>query len=285
MRVRIAVDFNIDDTKASVTQLISRLGPLLADDPPEEWTIDMAGCHYLGPDAAVIIWSTVKLARSEGHSATVFLPTEPLQLHGFCRYSGLRHLILGEEAPDPDHPDNETIPIEEFEAATWNRPDAIVKLISRHTELDRDTEDYLRNCVAEAAQNIEDHADSPIGGISCARYLQNRNEVRIALIDRGEGIWNTLKRQYPDIPNAATALQMVLKGDHSSKSRETNAGMGISLLASIVQHLKGRLLIISQNAIADTSGGNKPNVEVREWNFPGTCIFFTLPVAQTGQDT
>jgi hypothetical protein len=59
--------------------------------------------------------------------------------------------------------------------------------------------------------------------------------------------------------------------------------MGISLLASIVQNLKGRLLIISQNAIADTSGGNIPNVEVRDWNFPGACVFFTLPVTHPDQ--
>jgi hypothetical protein len=154
----VSIDFNVDDTKASVTQLISRLRPLLSDDPPQHWCIDASTSRYLGPDAAVLIWSTVKMARLNGLTADVVLPTSPPQLHGFCKYSSLRRLILSETRPDPDHLENETVPIEEFQSATWNRPDAIVKLISRHTELDQDTEDYLRNCVAEAAPNIEELA-------------------------------------------------------------------------------------------------------------------------------
>lgn len=171
-----------------------------------------------------------------------------------------------------------TVPLLQFAQAHFLASDPIIFLVRRHVGLLREDEDYLRYCVNEVIQNVEDHSRSPIGAVLCARFLQGPRQVRVAVTDRGVGIASTLRKRYPDVTNAAIALQRVIAGNYSARSRENNAGLGISFLWNAVKSLGGTIFILSDDAIAQMQADGQPNIIIRPQQWPGTGVFFSIPV-------
>lgn len=215
------------------------------------------------------------------------LPQAPPALAAFCTFSGLTFLVQNAElAPPPatDPPDSETAPLQQFRKMNWGGSTPLVRLIRRHLPgLGSDSEDLLRTCYSEIVQNIEDHSQSPIGGVICARYFANLHEIRIAVADRGIGIGESLRRSKPTtkitIRDDAHALDLVLRGGVTSKSRANNMGQGISNLAVIAAGNSGRLMILSGNAHAVVdSEGSRIHSNVAS-AFPGTPVLLGLRVS------
>ena len=183
--------------------------------------------------------------------------------------------------PNPDHPDCETIPIEQFKTASWDRSNRLIKLLARHTELHADIEDQIRTCIQEIAQNIVDHAESPIGGVMAARYIAASRQVRVGIVDRGIGIAAALRRGFSDTSDSAIALERVVKGGFSSKSRLNNMGLGVSNLFSLVKSGGGHMALFTGDAYAEVHGlMPKPLIRQIGCVFPGTAVFFGLPVTE-----
>lgn len=242
---RVSIDFRADDTPDGVRRLLTSVDPVYSR-PKESWVVDLARCEYLGPDAACILFALKVWCTQQGGDVS-FLAPETEKVRAFWIFSGLEHFLSNAERPAPD-PQSETIPLTHFYTASWDRPHPLVRLIKRHISLSSDSEDYLRICVNEVIQNIEDHADSAIGGVFCARYVDTRKEVRVAVVDHGVGILRSLSRQYPDLIDDADAARRVIEGKHSSLSRPNNMGLGLSNLAAIIRLLQGNLLLISGRA-------------------------------------
>ena len=56
-------------------------------------------------------------------------------------------------------------------------------------------------------------------------------------------------------------------------------GVGISNLAGIiVRQLRGELFIVSEDAFADGKEGRFPTARGLGASFPGTAVFFTVPM-------
>jgi hypothetical protein len=278
-----AIDFNVDDTAQSIAALLVRLRPVtdaLASGAQLP-TINATTCQYLGPDAAAILAALWLRARAYGRTLAVALPQSPVALASFCRFVGLEQLLSGGPAPDRDHPENETHPITVARGSPglWTQP--IVTLVRRHAEMGDDEEEYLRIGLHEVLQNVEDHARSSIGAVLCGKYFSASKQVRIAIVDGGEGVLAALRRTNPQLPDTKTALQKIIQGGYSSKSRDTNMGLGISNLAQFVRHLKGSLVIVSGDAIAETRSDKPVRVQSRPgMNYQGTGVFFSMRVVR-----
>jgi anti-sigma regulatory factor (Ser/Thr protein kinase) len=207
----------------------------------------------------------------------VILPHEPARLYEFLIASGLIQSLSGQAQPGQPRTFGECAPIQTFSTHSLNDPDRIIELVSKHKSITPDSEDYLRICINEVIQNVEDHAESPVGAVMCGRFMSQSSEIRVSIVDRGVGIVHTLRRRYGDVTNAATALRRVTQGGYTAKSSDRNQGLGISNLCNIVQHLKGKFFIITGDAMATFNHG-PISVESADFFFPGTGLFFTLPV-------
>jgi len=271
------IDFNVDDTTQSIIAFLKRVTPLLVT-ADQQRVIDLSRSKYLGPDAAALVYALWLEGRLDSRPCEVRLPSEPESLAAFCEFSGLNHRLLGGVPPNPEHPESETVPVNDFKKPLANQAYPIIKLIQRHTELAKDVEEYLYICFNEVAQNIDDHSGSPIGGVSCARFMRQRNEIRVAIVDRGRGITETLRRRY-NIVDARDALSRVIQGGHTSKSLETNQGLGISNMALVVKNSGGTLMIVSDDAYVESRAGQPPVVQRLGFVFKGTAVFFRLPLA------
>jgi hypothetical protein len=162
--------FNVDDTAKSILTAWRSLAPLFAPSTDAQWELDLSKCGYLGPYAAVLIRAAWESGSRFGSQRRLLLPTAPPALVGFCRYSGLTQLVSG-PPPDPDHPENETVPLCVHRQATFLDAKPILDLVARHVEgpaADDEFQEDVQTCVTETIQNVVDHAASPIGGISCA---------------------------------------------------------------------------------------------------------------------
>jgi hypothetical protein len=274
------IDFNLDDRVRSICSFVGRLTPLLADSQ-RPWELDLSACDYLGPFAGAIIVASLLDARSRKQDVSVRLPTGSRQLQAFCEFSGLRHYATGSPFPTAGHPRNVTIPMRPTTRSSLGDPDPIVSLIRSHVEMTAEGEEYLRICLNEVIQNVEDHAQSGIGAITAARFMSNRHEIRVAVVDRGLGIATTLRAGHPGVIDARDALARVILGGASARSRPNNMGVGISNLCSIVvEQLKGELFIISEDGFAEGKTGRRPISHPLNGRFPGTGVFFTVPVPQ-----
>ena len=231
----------------------------------------------MGPDAAAVVVACALAARRQGVHATVDLPSGDSKLEAFLKYSGVDHFVTG-APPHPADPDV-VIPVRLHTESSFSDPDAIINLIARHVSITVEAEELLRACVNEVIQNVEDHARSDIGCVTCARFLKNRAEVRVAIVDRGRGIGTSLRARYASILDTAQALRHVIEGGYTAKSRPNNMGVGISNLAGIVvQQFRGELFIVSEDAFADGKAGRIPTARDLGARFPGTAVFFTVPL-------
>lgn len=270
--------FNVDDHFDPVYRLCESLAPIWNLGPHEPWTLDVSGCGYLGPDAAVLIYATWLAGRQRGQPARVLLPNAPAPLAAFCTFSGLDHVLLGGKRPNPHHPECETVPLNQFYQAIGNQSAPIVDLVKRHMTVSADAEVYLGAAFSEVVQNIEDHAQSPFGGISCARFFAGKRQVRVAVVDFGVGIAGSLGRTIAGI-TPVDAIKRVLQGGTSSRSLGRNMGLGVSNLAAIVRNLHGDLAIYSQSGAALLGyGGADTQFKDLPVSFPGTAVFFRLNV-------
>lgn len=277
----VKIDYNVDDIWPDVhklyTDILSALGGCCSGD---RCCIDLSACRYLGPDAAVLLNAFWANYRRLGVDVRVVLPSDPPALIGFCKFSGLEHYLC--DGPRPTaHPSCETVPLSQVYTAHWNIGEPLVQLVRDHlSDLSQDSADYLKLSLSEVIQNIDDHADSPIGGIWCGRFFSGKKSVRIAVTDMGNGIQKTLSRRF-DVKNAVEALQMVTRGGHSSLSRENNMGLGVSNLVSWIKNCRGVLSLVSGEAVAlITESGADLEIHPLRIGFPGTAVFFTLPVEE-----
>ncbi|HTW93997.1 MAG TPA: hypothetical protein VMD30_04325, partial [Tepidisphaeraceae bacterium] len=104
-------------------------------------------------------------------------------------------------------------------------------------------------------------------------------EVRVAIADRGIGIAASLRHRYPEIRTAKQALEKVIGGGVSARSRPSNMGCGISNLCNVIVNvLRGELFIISGEGMADGAPGHAIRSRDFTAGFPGTGVFFTIPV-------
>jgi hypothetical protein len=273
----VVIDFNLDDSWRSIRQFLTRLGSIVTEPSHGPWTLDLTQARYIGPDAAAVIAACVLDARRCGHQAAVLLPENPPQLAAFCKYAGLRHLLLGEPLPDPDDPRSETVPIMRFEQCHYYASSAVNQLIRRHVQMTTPAEEYLRICFNEVVQNVEDHALSPVGAIACAKFMRQSSEVRVAIADRGRGIFRTLRDRHPAITNSVEAMSRVIRGGISAQSKANNLGLGISNLCAIVQEqMQGSIFIISGDVLY--CGAPRPDIQMLATPYQGTVACFTLKV-------
>ncbi|MEM1184325.1 MAG: hypothetical protein AAGI53_04900 [Planctomycetota bacterium] len=227
------------------------------------------------------------MRKQRSSTVDIELPHGPEGLRAFCTFSNLRHYLHREKQADPRHPRSETVPLSQFFDDASQQSYRVLQLVKRHHRLSKDEEIQLSSAVHEVCQNIHDHAESPIGGISCSRFFSKSREVRVAVVDSGQTISGSLGKAAKYAGTSDTdALELVCQGKHTSRSRRHNMGLGISNLIAVVRALTGRVAIVSGQAaavleathVAAGSGLEPPAIKTLDWRFPGTGVFFTLVV-------
>lgn len=276
----LQINFNIDDRFQDIKQFLRVILPWVSGPREGADRVNLTECEYLGPYAASALVGVWRSMMDAGHPFNVQLPTRPPRLDAFCHFSGLKHILENAPLPNTDNPRNETVPLQYATVARADTGTSMINLLRRHINLSEESEEYLRLCLQEIVQNVADHAESPFGGVWCARFIEARQEVRVACVDGGIGIARALSKRI-EVGSSFASLRMVFDGGHSSRSRENNMGLGISNLQSWVHNLGGNLILIS----GDAAGMRQPHAptpyfEELPFFFSGTGVFFSVPITE-----
>jgi anti-sigma regulatory factor (Ser/Thr protein kinase) len=256
--VRVAIDFNINETAKSIYMLGRRIQPLLVirDSPRSALRrieLDLSTCDYFGPVGIAILSLLIKDLRAAGHTVGVIPPLRP-QLKAYAEYSGFAELCWEGPPPSLDHPMNETTPIV---FATQRRDSEIrrvVQLVQRHSAMNDDMVRSLQTLLGELLMNIQDHAGAE--GVMTARWFSVDQTVRVVIADLGMGLRRTLAGSY-DVRSDRHAIKLALSDRTSSRPQSRNLGEGLPLVRTLMTRNKGDLILASGDAIFSLIGQDR----------------------------
>lgn len=127
----------------------------------------------------------------------------------------------------------------------------------------------------ETANNARQHSR----GLGYAGAQVNRSEglVRLAVADNGKGIRQSFIDAGLSWAEGLTDGEAILKALEpkvSSKGRPTNEGVGLTLVAGLVQQTKGWLLVVSGSGVVRLRTGHAPEMQLLPagGRFDGTLV-------------
>jgi len=270
------IDFDINEGLSSVLALGDQLRQLDQARAGDRCLIDLSSCGHLSPDGVSVLGVIVLDLKHAGVVVDCLPPIRD-QVRQYWISSGMEQLVQSGVCKSEILHSGEVAPLQQHTKAAFSDSDQVVCMVRRFIELSADHEEYLRICVNEVIQNVQDHSESAVGCVMTALYKEGCGEIRVAIVDRGVGICNSLKKRFPDT-TAVIALERVTKGRYSAMSRSNNMGLGISNVCGIVNELGGDMLILSGNASAEKRTDRPWNIVESLKSFAGTGVFFTLRV-------
>jgi hypothetical protein len=138
----------------------------------------------------------------------------------------------------------------------------------------------LGNSLAELMNNVFDHAKSRIPGYTFTQLNTRSNTIITCVCDFGKGIPSTVndflvKEGGLKLSNDK-ALRKALEHSFSTLTRPHNRGFGWNTIFGSLNSLKGKLLIVSNNAVFLKQTDGRIKTELISSNFPGTLVVITL---------
>lgn len=139
--------------------------------------------------------------------------------------------------------------------------------------------DCLEYAISELGNNVRQHSQGK--GFCCAQYFESKDITRIAIADCGIGIresFNNTPYWKADMSDL-DAIKLAVQTEVSSKTHlsiwgeSPNAGVGLSLLKSISQNLRGNFTVISGSAFFSQNIGYEIP---KDYDFQGTLCAFTF---------
>lgn len=275
---RISLEGVFDDDLADIRRLVGRLAILNDSSESRRVLVDLQRVEQIGLAAITLMAGSLLAARRRGTPVEVIGPSNP-QLINRLQLAGFDRLINDVTSAQSTPTEGDMVPLQVFGPSLHVGADPILKTLERFEHVSEDLRFALEIAVNECVDNIDDHSQSPIGGIGCARYIAETRAVRIAMVDWGRGIGRTLRGGYADIFNDEQALRRVMFGGYTAKSRPHNLGRGLDNLRGIVADaFGGDLVIFSGSASVGFKGRETPRYNTELAPFQGTIVCFTLPM-------
>lgn len=148
----------------------------------------------------------------------------------------------------------------------------LVKILEKQMQLSPKMAGCINFCFWEVVDNIQLHAQSPIGGYVVAQYYPKKNVIEIIVVDTGRGIYASLT-QNPAYQNMSEdeALRSSIKQEVTSGD---GRGNGLYYTAKFIRKCRGNLTIYSGGCKLHLGDSNIYTREVPYWQ--GTIIYMEI---------
>lgn len=162
-------------------------------------------------------------------------------------------------------------------------------LASRVPGTTEDVSHLVHVCLNELMGNVVDHSNSPVGCFIHTRWYAKDGNVRIAIVDAGDGIPNVLRSvaRYARSNDKTLLHEAVVTEGVTSRPPPRKGGYGLKTIRAIVTERNGSLLVISGGARFLVRGHGRPQArEISPMDFAGTAIeldFRPLPEMDTNE--
>jgi anti-sigma regulatory factor (Ser/Thr protein kinase) len=241
-----------------------------------EVVFDFSACRFLRQNAVVILGALVRLLQMQGKTVAFRIDTIEDRIRVNLEQNGFLHSLGLGGSPW----NGNSIPYREDTVLDANGYTDYLSekwLGKGWINVSANLRDHIVMRVIEAYINVFDHAESPVGVITCGQHFPRMAELRITMVDMGVGIPQTV-RDYLKQPemSAEAALRWAFEPTKTTKDQNNFArGNGLKLLKSFMEENHGKLEIYSENGYAciDDTGNRFEN---RSRSFQGTIVQITL---------
>lgn len=261
-------------------RLIRQLQPLFDLDQPRVIRLDLDGLVFLGPTAQAVVAAAFHRAISENlvlGGSVVVMPRSK-HLLGYLSRMDFFRPIIGPLPEEFERREPEGFrPLQHFheENSCYQAARELKEAVREACHLDeRVAAAALHVCLAELAENVLFHAETPHGGFAVAQGWQRKFEVEVAIVDAGQGVLASLKNNelYADIGDDVEAIERALE-PMVTATPFRNTGLGLPLTRFLLQRNGGQLMVRSGEG-AVYAGSAEKSVAC-DSRFPGTIVMLT----------
>jgi len=156
-----------------------------------------------------------------------------------------------------------------------------------------ETLDALKYGMAELGRNVIQHAASPVGGVAMAQYFPEARTVQISISDRGVGLCESLRTNYPELRGDLEAAKLAILPHASGAAMNggpyfslENAGLGLFFCKEIAWRAEGSFWLASQSALLGVRGDDQAaqhRVYRRINTWAGTSVTMHFPADGVGE--
>jgi uncharacterized protein YbcV (DUF1398 family) len=169
---------------------------------------------------------------------------------------------------------------ENIDTITQNVTEKILQSTQSLTIPDReDFGKYLQYLISEIMDNVISHSCSSVGGFISAQYYPKKNKVQIVIVDGGIGLLKGLSSQH-SVANEEESIKKAMEKEVTGSNAfeaynnvQKHAGLGLYFLSKIIEHTKGKLIIVSNDSMYESSSQNYTTIKS---SFRGTLVAFEI---------
>lgn len=209
--------------------------------------INATECEYISPTCMIIL-SSVQLISKENSKDIKIIYKKDTKFHKFLVDKGF--IAISTE----DSGNKNFIPLN-----TLTKEEEIIPVISDLIKfsplkkLDEPTKDILKSKLYEIPINALNHSMSSSGVLYCGYYTK-KSEFYFSVYDKGIGIPQSVRNYKKDSSISSTkALEWALEKGNTTKEEDFTRGIGFSLLEEFRKSCKGKITIISEDVIYEST--------------------------------
>lgn len=251
-------------------------------DANDDIEFQFKGCNFLSQNAVTLIGGLAYLVRLRENKVTCNLEGIKLKVKNHLKEIGFFDIL--ETGKITTNIKDTVVPFRIDTQADTNDFTTYLRtkwLNSHHIGLEEQLKDNIIRNVMEAYVNVFDHANSPIGVVTCGQFFPNRNngEMVITMVDFGVGIPHNVRHFLNEHEKTSDeSLKWAMQRGATTKQNDTpniSRGLGLKELKRFVQKNEGCLEIYSDTAyVKIDSTGEK--FSRRSASFSGTVVQIAL---------
>jgi len=274
VRVHLRGSYDFERLERAVRDL----QPLLQLDYPARIHLDLGGLVFIGPTAIALLEAALRRLEDEGllvSGGLIVEPTSRLTAQYLRRMDFFRGLASVGDVPESFERRKPVgfRPCQEFtgEDDYWVVARDLTDALAERCQMDTLAKAAIRVCLDELAENVVQHADSPLGGFAAAQGMPKRHRFEIGIVDLGVGIRRSLSKnpRYADIKDDVIAIETALRPRVTS-TPERNSGIGLSVTKLLLRDNGGSLLVRSGTGLV--VGGAEDRAESTAVGLTGTLV-------------
>ncbi len=244
----ISIPWSIGDAPSDFTKLCQIWEQVQGHDL--DVMLDFSQTNFLRPNAIAFFGGMVRLVQARGGRVKTTGSQISERLRSYLWYSEFLPTFLPQQYPTiqwptvvpfREHRELDPLVIRKYLTEKWLKQEWI------------DASPRLRQViiehVSEIYTNAFEHAQSPIGVLSCGQYYPKLKQLALCVVDFGQGVATNVRRFLKnDTMEVTDVLKWAFSESMSTKMDQgISRGMGLHLLKNFVQMNKGTLQIYSND--------------------------------------
>lgn len=277
VRVELSGAFSL--RQGRLERLIRLLAPLFELEEPAVIRIELDRLVAVSPAALALLTGSIKYVAEHELIADGSLVTPPRSppVANYLKRMNMIRVLLDDDDLDDSIARNPAVGFRPCEHFSGEHDYAAVaagltKALTERCETDEIARASIRVCLDEIAENVVNHAATPLGGFAAAQGWKASGEFEIGIVDLGVGIRASLTQnpRYADVTDDANAITTALQ-PRVTATPERNGGIGLFITKMLLRANGGALLVRSgYGAVTSDEAGEHATLE--NARMPGTLV-------------